>query len=77
MRAIGHVFGTVPGDMLPAANDPAVWFLLDNRGNCTDKHISTWIRGVAQYRAMPQQGEVLRFCSPPDMGRSAQGGWRR
>ena len=60
-----------PSDMLPAADDPAVWFLLDNRGNCIDKHISTWIRGVAQDRAMPRQGEVLHLV------RSAQGGWRR
>ena len=66
-----------PGDMLPATDDPAVWFLLDNRGNCIDKHISTWIRGVAQDRAladwlaMPRQGEVLHLV------RSAQGGWRR
>ena len=69
------VGGTYPSPC--KVDDPAVWFLLDNGGNCIDKHISTWIRGVAQDRALAATGRGAALCSPPCMGRSAQDGWRR
>ena len=56
-----------PGDMLPAADDPAVWLLLDSGGNCIDKHNSTWNRGMVQVCALADSigRGVLRFAHHP------------
>ena len=48
-----------------------MWLLLDNRGNCIDKHISTWIRGVAQDRALAATGRGAALCSSPNMDRGS------